>query len=50
MYIYNTSELDQFKYYLRNLGSADVLPRIEELLHKSHKKINADFLNYLEER
>ena len=49
MYVYNTLEIDEFKYYIRNLGSEDVLPKLEELFNKPHDEINAEFINYMKE-
>ena len=50
MYVYNSSNLDEFKYYIRNLGSENVLPKIEELFGKSHEVINDSILDDIKVR
>lgn len=45
--LYNTSSLDQFKLYLRNLGNGPVLPALERLTGMTAKEIDAQLQNYI---
>lgn len=45
-YVYNTSDLEVFKGYIRNLGTKDVIPALEKNMKKSMQQIEEEFRNY----
>lgn len=47
-YIYNQSELEDFKFYIRNLGTKDVIPAIEKVMKKSILDIEKEFKTYID--
>jgi len=46
-YIYNNHSLEEYKYFLRNLGTKDVEDKLEVLLNKTSEKISAEILDLI---
>lgn len=46
-YLYNDTDLDTFKRYLRNLGTGDVVEKMEELLGKDQDAITKELVESL---